>query len=308
MQYEYPFRKFIKDLILWSAGAEVPAQNQGPIVVPQLQGEARNLANAISLDVLIHGENADWNDGQGLCHHAGLHVLIRRLAERFGELEIETVIRTLIEFFSFSRKPGEDIDTAITRFDILFTNANDHAHMSVSPTILAFIMLRAFHVAPSRWPALFMPWGGNFPINDDQVRALKTGLRQQGHMLENHPSGLGTQFTGMGSRSLFHTDTSYDATDDTYAYHMDSGNPQNQTHSFTDGIPFAGGCPIFEGAAMDPGTGAGVYWNPGGPGSGTSADAQWDQFGTCVTCGSGDTYEETYAGFDTDTESENRNR
>ena len=117
-------------------------------------------------------------------------MILRRLSERYGELEIETNIRALIELMTFQQGPHEDVDQALTRFDIPYSRATTHAAVQMSPALLAYILLSVLRVSLRRWPVLFMPWGGAFPTSDDQYRALKSGLRQQGHLLENHHSSF----------------------------------------------------------------------------------------------------------------------
>ena len=192
VQWQYPFRRYAKDTILWSISTDVPASQQGGSAVLQLFGGARTLADQIPVTEIQNGLNADWHDGHGLCHHAGILCLLRRLAERFGELEIETILRSLLEFFLFRRQPNEDIDQCLTRFDIAYTNAVDHASVGLSPSVLAFFLLKGLAVAPTRWPLLFIGWGGSFPTTDAHIRDLKSALRQQSHMYEQHPTGLST--------------------------------------------------------------------------------------------------------------------
>lgn len=107
------------DVILWSAGADIPEHQQGPAAILQLAGLAWALADEIQVAELMHSVAADWNDGQGIAAHPGLHLLVRGLGERYHELEIEVVLRTLIDFMTMRRRPREDIDTALARFDFV---------------------------------------------------------------------------------------------------------------------------------------------------------------------------------------------
>ena len=106
---------------MWSLATDLPVAQQGPAAVLQLGGTARTLAAEMEHHVLVQGETADWGDGNGQAPHVGLHVLLRRLVQRFGELDTETLLRTLMEFMCYRRGAREDIDQAITRFDILTT-------------------------------------------------------------------------------------------------------------------------------------------------------------------------------------------
>jgi len=167
MAWHDPLRKYAKDAILWSVSADGTAQQQGPATVLQLAGAARELADQIPVDELTMGVTADWNDGAGNVHHPGLHVLLKRLAERFGELDMEGTIRALIDFLGFQRHVQEDIDQALTRFDIHYLRARDVAAVGLSPSVPSFMLLRAMNVGPGRWPNLFLKWGGQSPTTDD---------------------------------------------------------------------------------------------------------------------------------------------
>ena len=88
----YPFRRYAKDLILWSLGADVQQQQQAASAVLQLSGGARALADELNVTLLMVGQQADWGDGRGDVIHPGIEILLRRLGERFGELESEMTI------------------------------------------------------------------------------------------------------------------------------------------------------------------------------------------------------------------------
>ena len=272
MVHFYPFRRYAKDLILWTCGCDIPLHAQGPAAVMQLGGTARALADEISLDQLTIGITADWGDGAGLIHRPGTHVLIRRLGERFNELEIETVLRTLVDFMTFHRLGKEDIDTALTRFDILYSRARESAHFEVSPSVLAFLMLSMLGIQYHRWTMLFMNWGGQFPTTDVHVHSLKSNIRQQAHILEQPGSYLGPDRGAAYMFDIYRHDTGTDPNaNDLNIYYGD-----NQDNTGTNPFGFAN---------------HGQYYP-----TGTSPTE------TCTHCG---TTDPNYFGdFDTDTESE----
>ena len=144
--YHYPFRKYAKDLILWSLSTDVPTNQQAPAAVLQLSGEARSLADELDVQALINGAVEDHGDGQGATYKAGLAILIFRLGERFSELEVEYTIRVITEFMHFSRQAGESIDQALTRFDILNHRADTTAQLGIPPAFLAYQMLMSLHI------------------------------------------------------------------------------------------------------------------------------------------------------------------
>jgi len=157
MQWFYPLRRWAKDLLLWIAQSELQATQQGPAITLQLSGGARALIDEVDITDIIQGTTGDWGDGQGNAHHPGPLVILRRLSERYGELEIETNVRAPIELMTCQQGPHEDVDQALTRFDILYSRATTHAAVQMSPAFLAYILLSVRRVSPSRWPVLFMP-------------------------------------------------------------------------------------------------------------------------------------------------------
>jgi len=140
MQWYYPLRRYAKDLLSWSAQTELNAQQQGPAMILQLGSGARALAVEIQVASVTDGVTADWGDGRGAVQRSGLHVVLRRLAPRYGEHEVETVLRTLIDFTTFRRFPREGNDQALTRFDILYSRAEQNVTMMMTPAVLPFTL------------------------------------------------------------------------------------------------------------------------------------------------------------------------
>ena len=298
MQYFYPFRKYAKDLLVWSLSAEVQTPHQAPAALLQLSGGARELADQIDLQQLVLGVTGDWHDGQGNVAHTGIHLLLKRLGERYGELATEEVIRTLMEFFTFYRPQGEDIDQALTRWDIALTRAQETAALGMSPSVLSFLLLHAFQVSVDRWPVLFMTWGGNFPTTDEHYKLLKANIRQQGHMLEQHHAGFKRLFNhGTGNRQTYCTyygadmDTSQETPDTTgYGYGHDS-DPSFPFPAFPPSTHAA----YAAHAATAPAAG---QFGPLGGGSLDEAETT----GPCDTCGTCGAFMADWTGGDTETD------
>ena len=109
----YPFRVWLQDVDVWSAGTELQAELQAPAVVQRLGGAARALAREVP-----HGELRDgrWDAASG-AQESGLALLMRGLARRFGAFAIETSTRCIIELLTFRRKHLENVDEALSRFE-----------------------------------------------------------------------------------------------------------------------------------------------------------------------------------------------
>ena len=97
MEHRYPLRRWTHDVSLWTMATDIPAQQQGPNLALQLAGAALTLVDEIPPQQLRDGGMTDLGDAQGPVNVSGVMLLIHRLLKRFGELEIETVVRSLVE-------------------------------------------------------------------------------------------------------------------------------------------------------------------------------------------------------------------
>ena len=68
-----------------------------------------------------------WLDpaaGQQLA--TGIQVIISGLQRRFGQMDVETSIMSIIELIAFKRSPREGIDDAMARFEAVRSRADNH--------------------------------------------------------------------------------------------------------------------------------------------------------------------------------------
>ena len=93
----------------------------------QLGGLAREFARELSTQTLQTGQVIDLNDGQGPFQASGLEYLIYVLTGRFQELAIETNLRAMFNYQNVHRLPGEKIDEALARFELLKKRARDRS-------------------------------------------------------------------------------------------------------------------------------------------------------------------------------------
>ena len=226
MAWQYPLQKYVKDLMVWSISTDIDTHQQGPRAMLQLGGRARELIDQVDTRILQHGEMADYNDGRGLSTQSGIEALCNRLHIRFGELETETIIRSLIEYYAFNRLPGEDVDQALTRYDILWQRLVDTGHVYMAPALVAYHLLKGMMIHPSRWPVLFMPWGGRFPVDPQHYEMLKTAVRQQGHLIEPHPNSVNN---GPRPTPAAYHHEAYPYHHETYLHNPEHGAPPQST-------------------------------------------------------------------------------
>ena len=113
-------------------------RQQATTVVLQLTGAARTLADEMDMQSLMHGAVIDMEDGRDARQGSGIMLLLYRLGQRFGKLEVETTVRAIIDFMTFRRVHQEPVDVSLARFDVLQQKAREHAAVEMSPAVLAY--------------------------------------------------------------------------------------------------------------------------------------------------------------------------
>ena len=152
----YPFNCWKRDLITWAHATDLDTDKQAHAVVLRLTGTARVLAQEIDPPVLPHGDMMDHNDGNGPVPTPGLAILVHRLHQRYGSQDIETQLKSVIEMMSFERMPGEPMDNALTRFDVLAYRSSGQAGFDPSAPGKAFWFSSRRKVPISAWTNIFM--------------------------------------------------------------------------------------------------------------------------------------------------------
>ena len=244
----YPFNCWVKDLITWSHATDLEQEKQAHAVVLRLQGTTRVLAQELNPQVLSYGDTVDLGDGNGPQAVPGLTVLVHRLTQRYGSQPIETQLKSVIEMMSFERMPGEPMDNALTRFDVLSYRSSGQAGFDLSIPGKSFWLLSRCKVPLSAWTNIFMQartTNSFFPTTEDEFTRLKSTLRMNSHMHESGPHNIiqlanrGHSAQGAtyavsvydGSSTSAGAESSYYATDNmSYAYPTDwSSAPETPT-------------------------------------------------------------------------------
>ena len=156
----YTLRSWISDLVLWASATELDPARHGPIAALQVQGSAKELIRELTPQQLQHGD-IDPMTGQQL---TGLMLLlVTVLARRYAPLEAENTTKSIAEFLSFRRQPGETIDSLLVRFDILRNRAQNRAGFAVNLTGLTWLLLQSLGLGVEAWDRLLAPLGGQMP-------------------------------------------------------------------------------------------------------------------------------------------------
>ena len=173
----------------------------GPVAALQVQGSAKELIRELTPQQLQHGD-VDPNTGQQL---TGLMLLVAVLARRYAPLEAENTTKSIAEFLSFRRQPGEAIDSVLVRFDILRNRANVRAGFAVNWTGLSWLLLQSLGLNAEMWDRLLAPLGGQMPQNEHELGGLMERIRRLFHLKEGRMQYHGHQ-GAMGDPGQFFTE------------------------------------------------------------------------------------------------------
>ncbi|CAK8991858.1 Uncharacterized protein SCF082_LOCUS2835 [Durusdinium trenchii] len=150
----YSLRAWISDLVPWASASDLEAVRHGPIAALQVQGSAvsEGACNELTPHHLQHGD-IDPMTGQQL---TGLMLLVTVLGRRYAPLEAENVTKSIAEFLSFRRMPGESIDSTLVRFDILRNRAHVRAGFGINWTGLAWLLTQSLQLNAETWDRLLV--------------------------------------------------------------------------------------------------------------------------------------------------------
>eukprot|EP00435_Cladocopium_sp_Y103_P056923 s894_g19.t1 len=127
------------------------------------------------------------------------------LAWRYAPLEAENTTKSIAEFLSFRRQPGETIGSLLVRFDILRNRAQKRAGFAVNLTGLTWLLLQSLGLGAEAWDKLPAPLGGQMPQNDMEFGAVMERIRRLLHLKEGRMQHGGHQ-GAMGDAGNFHTE------------------------------------------------------------------------------------------------------
>ena len=127
-----------------------PAQ-QGPEIVLALLGLPREIVREVPPDQLANESATDLGNGNDPVWHSGADLLIQGLSARFSPLQVEAAIGSMTELVAFKRKPGESIDRANTRFELLRHKAGNLGNFNIGIPNLAWMLLNALSIPPTQW-------------------------------------------------------------------------------------------------------------------------------------------------------------
>ena len=240
-----PFRTWIREVQAWLnvTSARMQPSQQAAAIQLGLRGVAREFAlsippAAISFGAVIEGVATD-----------PVTYLLYTLGDRFEALEDERTMTSGTLLLDFSSRPGEGIDSVITRFDMARYEAQSVGADIRNFHTLSTILLRAVGVTSTQMIMLLHPLGGRMPVDQRQCDQLMSQLRSMGHIMERTPGNIG-EVLRTGSSRAYVTETTLHA--DGYAAVPSDAAPTTNNRS-------------PDGAGNESGwySGNGVGWNAG---------------------------------------------
>eukprot|EP00973_Karenia_brevis_P075454 10480421-Karenia_brevis.AAC.1 len=97
----------------------------------------------------------------------------------------------IIELLTFRRAYHEGIDDALTRFEVIRTNAGEYvANFNLPVAAAVWLLLEALGIPRNTWPILLQTnVGGSLPTSNAEMQELLRLIRQQGHIAEHTHAG-----------------------------------------------------------------------------------------------------------------------
>ena len=146
----------------WEQSTDLAQRQHGLAIVLQLTGLPKEIARKVPLHQLAEGAYLDFNDGMGQVWRSGVDLLIHGLTKKFAPLQVESAIGSMTKLVAFRRHPGEQIDRAIARFDLLRHKTVHLGQFSLGTPNLAWMLLNALNIPPNQWAQFLAPTHGNF--------------------------------------------------------------------------------------------------------------------------------------------------
>ena len=122
----YPFRTFTRDVGIWCVMTDLNPMQQRIAIIARLQGQARETADTLTPQEVAAGVERNGERIDPVLLLMGL------LAQRFDPFDDEARNEAMVATWTLKRKPGEQIDVPIPRFEALRQRAVKEGHYNMS--------------------------------------------------------------------------------------------------------------------------------------------------------------------------------
>jgi hypothetical protein len=111
--HSYSFRAFMTDIALWVMLTDLQPHQQCAAIITRLGGNAREVARMISPQEIMQGGVRNGIQLDPVSY------LSAALQDRFAALGEETRLQSMTEMLEFARRPGESINSLLSRYEIV---------------------------------------------------------------------------------------------------------------------------------------------------------------------------------------------
>ena len=176
----YRFRQYVQDVGIWSMMTDLAPHQQAAALIARLQGHARELALLLPAHEVAAGRIAP--DGSYIDPVSNL---LAKLAQRFAPFEDEERNESMLRVWNFARRPHEDIDSLLSRFEELRYKAAREGHYTMSIEGWSRRILQQCALSQAQALHVMEPFAYQMPHTEDQFTQLLDRLRRVGHQAEN---------------------------------------------------------------------------------------------------------------------------
>ena len=185
MEEQYPFRDWLADVVAWCNATTMDEVLKGPQLELALGGVARSLVRELPLQAKKFGADVDLGDGAGPQRLSGAAYILQALAGKFMPLDDEMNLRALADLYGFARLGNENIDTMLTRWEVVMQRARTRAGIAIQPHHAAWMLLLALRIPGEYWVHVLTPFQGQLPTTEQQYRQFVEYLKRFGHLAES---------------------------------------------------------------------------------------------------------------------------
>ena len=268
----YSFRAYLTDISIWVMLTDLQPHQQCAAIVMRLGGAAREMAIMVSPQEMMMGGVQNGNQVDPVTY------ILTALHARFSALEEESRLTCMTEMLAFARRPGENINALLARYETVRQRANVEGQFVMSVEGCSLQILRACGLGAQHLFTLLQPFQGQLPRTDAQFNELCTQLRRYGHISEGTPGNIASSLHGnrQARPGAYLAGTDHQALQEAAQRSSTSGgvasffgnnsgtNPGGHWDSLLPQQPMPGADPFAAWTNDDTAADIGSYWATGG--------------------------------------------
>jgi len=157
------------------------------------------LKGSVTPVVLREGIRSDFGEGES--HQSGPAVLLALLRHFYPTNAEALMLRSVLDFFSFTPVQGESLQSLFQRFDIVLERANKVSQLGLSYQFRTWMLLSLLRLHPKRWAEILKECGRKLPTTQAEYNQVKSILDRDSAIestvrnLQKGGHGPGTYYT-----------------------------------------------------------------------------------------------------------------